>query len=183
MAQAVSPDEFAPGRNIGLGYHTRGQAWTAATGIFGEGFDSIFQMRAQAQRKPRCQGRAAEAGLRSLRVLIADGNASSRGILQDHLSAWGLSADGTQSGSVALERLRAPAVRRAPYDWVFMDRQMPIMDGYTATEVIRKHQAIGSSERRPARVVEAPRLKPGGKSRLTPTKNFRGRDHSELHLR
>lgn len=33
------PNEFAPGRHIGVGMHTYGQSWTAATGLFGGAFD------------------------------------------------------------------------------------------------------------------------------------------------
>lgn len=34
------PNEFAPGRNIGVGLHARGEHWTAAAGAFGEAFDA-----------------------------------------------------------------------------------------------------------------------------------------------
>ncbi len=33
------PNAFAPGRNIGMGYQSRGEGWITAIGLFGEAFD------------------------------------------------------------------------------------------------------------------------------------------------
>ncbi len=33
------PNEFAPGRHVGVGVQSRGDGWTAAAGLFGESFD------------------------------------------------------------------------------------------------------------------------------------------------
>jgi signal transduction histidine kinase/ActR/RegA family two-component response regulator len=71
--------------------------------------------------------------LRDLRVLIAEDNTVNRvlalRLVQNQL---GCNADAVANGAEALE-----ALERIPYDVIFMDCQMPVMDGYEATQAIR----------------------------------------------
>ncbi|MCL4144580.1 UNVERIFIED_CONTAM: hypothetical protein GTU68_020784 [Idotea baltica] len=48
------------------------------------------------------------------------------------LSSWGINIEIADDGSIALEK-----VQQTDYDLVLMDLQMPVMDGYTATQEIR----------------------------------------------
>jgi CheY-like chemotaxis protein len=66
---------------------------------------------------------------RGLRVLVADGNATQRGVLQRYLGIAGMDVCGVAEGPEALHRLRAAAAAGLPFDLVLLDRQLPRLDG------------------------------------------------------
>ena len=67
------------------------------------------------------------------RVLVVDDNEVNRRVACGYLRKLGFSSDIAEDGMQALD-----AVKRNNYGLVFMDCQMPVMDGYEATQAIRQ---------------------------------------------
>ncbi len=72
------------------------------------------------------------SALQGMRILLVEDNLINQELAMDILSSNGLDVDVANNGAEAIERLRL-----SEFDGVLMDCQMPIMDGYTATEQIR----------------------------------------------
>ncbi|GAB7079373.1 response regulator [Megalodesulfovibrio paquesii] len=70
--------------------------------------------------------------LRGARLLVVDDNILNRDLAREMLEGFELQVDTAANGHDAVA-----AVRTQPYDLIFMDVQMPRMDGYAATRVIR----------------------------------------------
>ena len=69
------------------------------------------------------------------RVLLAEDNELNREIITEILQELGLEVESAENGCQAVEKLTAAA--DGYYDLIFMDIQMPIMNGYEATKAIR----------------------------------------------
>jgi CheY-like chemotaxis protein len=73
------------------------------------------------------------AALRPLHILLAEDLEDNRDVVALYLKGTPYVLDMAENGAIALEKFRANT-----YDLVFMDIQMPVMDGYQATEAIRE---------------------------------------------
>ncbi len=77
--------------------------------------------------------------LDGLRVLLVEDNALNQQLASELLSRQGAEVTVAVHGQAALDRLRAPG---AAFDVVLMDLQMPVMDGYQATRLMREDPAL-----------------------------------------
>ncbi|EYC52638.1 histidine kinase [Hylemonella gracilis str. Niagara R] len=94
--------------------------------------------RWQAVPVPEAQPSALEASLaplRGARLLVVEDNEINQQVAQELLTGVGFEVDIADNGQIALEKV---AQAQPPYDLVLMDMQMPVMDGVTATQELRK---------------------------------------------
>ena len=74
----------------------------------------------------------------NIRVLVVDDSAMNRKMMiRGILKRVGL-IDEAEDGAVAVEKMTASLASRTPYDIVFLDYQMPVMDGPTAAKEMRR---------------------------------------------
>jgi len=73
-----------------------------------------------------------------IKILVVDDNAINQSVTGHQLLRLGYRCDFANNGQEAFE-----ALHRRPYDIVFMDEQMPVLDGLEATRLIREAQAAG----------------------------------------
>ncbi|MBX3585914.1 MAG: response regulator [Ramlibacter sp.] len=79
----------------------------------------------------------AMAALRHARILLVEDNDINQMVAQEMLQDAGMVVEVADNGQIALDK-----VRQGDYDLVFMDMQMPVMDGLAATREIRKIQRL-----------------------------------------
>ena len=91
----------------------------------GDWFDELHSTGGGSMESPPSEKRA--------RVLVVEDNEINQEVLVELLAICGYDSDVVEDGKRAVEQ-----VMRTPYGAVLMDGQMPGMDGYTATRLIRK---------------------------------------------
>ncbi|MDO5601917.1 MAG: response regulator [Oscillospiraceae bacterium] len=81
------------------------------------------------------------SSLEGKRILLVEDNQLNREIAAELLKMYGFIIDTAENGQLAVEQFEASSP--GTYDCILMDIQMPVMDGYQATEAIR---ALGRAD-------------------------------------
>ncbi|HEY8097334.1 MAG TPA: response regulator [Methylobacter sp.] len=84
------------------------------------------------------------------RVLVVEDNKVNQKVILAQLAKFQLKPDLANNGQVALDQLECQA-----YDLVFMDCQMPVMDGYEATRALRERETADSKSHTPVTALTA----------------------------
>jgi CheY-like chemotaxis protein len=83
---------------------------------------------------------------RGINILVAEDNEDNQMLIQSYIKKTPHQLTLAENGAVAVEKFEAGA-----YDLVFMDVQMPVMDGYRATAMIRQWEQ--EHHRIPIRII------------------------------
>ncbi len=79
-----------------------------------------------------------------LKILLAEDNPVNRKVFASYLKDYNFAIDFAENGEEAFEKFR-----QEKYDVVFMDIQMPVMDGYSASKKIREFEVSNEIENVP----------------------------------
>ena len=105
--------------------------------------DASKPQPARADNPPPAGTAASTDTLRKPRVLLVEDNPVNLMVGQRLLGVLGISCDTASNGEAALMRMSA-----SRYDIILMDCQMPVMDGYTATQRWRQGEDASGDGRR-----------------------------------
>ncbi|WKN42637.1 response regulator [Tunicatimonas pelagia] len=104
------------------------------------GVGSVFSFVLDLQKSKKVSQEAKSAksdddlgqSLEGLRILLVEDNPVNQYVATRFIKKWEASLDTANQGQEAVDK-----VKQQPYDVVLMDLQMPVMDGYEATKLIR----------------------------------------------
>ncbi len=127
----------------------------------GVGKGSVFSFAVPFEVRPTAAKRAAVAvgarlapALPALRILLVEDSTDNRTITLAYLQDTPYQVDIAENGAIACEKFTA-----GHYELVLMDRQMPVMDGLTATRTIRAWELANHRRPTPIMALTASALK------------------------
>ena len=110
----------------------RSALFTALQNVLKPSGQSLLPPAARSEQ-PRYQGR----------ILLAEDSKTNQFVIRALLTKLGIAVDIAENGRIAVKKAAG-----APYDLIFMDGQMPEMDGYEATRRIRKNENASKAPHR-----------------------------------
>lgn len=100
-------------------------------GIIGDFYESLIGVNAVS---PNCEMAGSEQDAIELNVLVAEDNKVNQAVISGYLHKMGHKTTVTKNGQEAVETFTQQQDR---FDLVFMDCEMPVLDGFSATKAIR----------------------------------------------
>ena len=134
-----------------------GRIWVESTVSMGSifSFSVPLEVRAAPTARPAAPaGLIAEPPQPALRILLVEDSPDNRTIALAYLKDTPYRVDIAENGAIACEKFAT-----GNYDLVLMDRQMPVMDGLTATRAIRKWEVANRRSPTPIIALTAAALK------------------------
>lgn len=106
----------------------------------------IFDQKAAAQKNPESAHSAHPEQIRSshrlaiqgAEILLIDDNEMNQDVAVEILRDLGIHVEVANNGLIAIDMIHQKAARGEMYDLVFMDMQMPVLDGVAATKQLRE---------------------------------------------
>lgn len=106
----------------------------SASALYNAILDLFSERSATGNRVIPIHARPSNSFLKGKQILVVEDNAMNQQLAQELLSSAGAEVSVAGNGQDALARLEEPATH---FDLIFMDLQMPEMDGFEATSKIR----------------------------------------------
>ena len=95
--------------------------------------------RRPSEQAVRRSARANSRVLAGVKILVVEDNAINQQVAEELLNSQGAVVSIAADGEIAVNAL---AAAKTPYDIVLMDIQMPVMDGFEATQIIRQNLGL-----------------------------------------
>ena len=104
--------------------------------VFGQGSEFWFTVRLGLSQHPS-RALLPNPDLRGRHALVVDDNEHARRIMREMLEAMTFEVSDVDSGSAAVQAVSAAHAQGHPFDIVYLDWRMPLMDGMQAARQIR----------------------------------------------
>ncbi|MDD2879940.1 MAG: response regulator [Rhodoferax sp.] len=106
-------------------------------------FDAVVDaLASRSQPAPAPVQQDRPQPLLGLHLLVVEDNFINQQVAQEMLSQQGAHVALADNGQLGVEAVRQAMAAGKPFDAVLMDIQMPVMDGYTATRMLRENLGL-----------------------------------------
>ena len=105
-------------------------------------FTTVLSLDAEAYKTDFLCLQESAMTLAGKKLLVVDDNASTRQLVRQEATLWGMEVDEANDGGPALTAMRAAAAAAKPYDLVLLDRELPSMSGETLARFIESESVL-----------------------------------------